>query len=143
MIDTEEGYSEHDGEPYHPTCYHERFGEKCTRCNKVMMEEIVKALEHTYHPECFCCRGCDVPIADSFFELDGYPVCENCQHPSPVPQSVSPDTNEEVPGPLCTATAAYPYEPTVRSDRYWVSIKGWNSMRQLTIIVIRTRLSCH
>jgi hypothetical protein len=52
----------HDNLPYATDAYFDKFGEKCTKCNLVMKEQIVHVLGQKWHPECFTCNSSGVPI---------------------------------------------------------------------------------
>ncbi|KAF9430993.1 hypothetical protein BGZ94_000939 [Podila epigama] len=55
--------------------------QKCSKCELQMKGAFVRALNGTYHLECFCCMDCNQIVASKFFpitEQDGkqYPLCE-------------------------------------------------------------------
>lgn len=51
----------------------------CAKCNEVISQRIVTALDKQWHPEHFACRECHTPITESTFnQKDGEPVCTQC-----------------------------------------------------------------
>jgi len=53
----------------------------CPSCNKAVIGSQVEAFGRIYHPEHFQCGNCRCVIySDNFFELDGNPICDKCNH---------------------------------------------------------------
>ncbi|KAI8368322.1 uncharacterized protein BYT42DRAFT_126373 [Radiomyces spectabilis] len=53
----------------------------CFRCHAALGTQVVRALQGTFHPECFTCPDCNTPVAAKFFPFttdDGhtFPLCE-------------------------------------------------------------------
>jgi hypothetical protein len=49
----------------------------CAGCDQAIEGELVNAMESTFHPNCFVCKTCKAPLADSFFPAgDGTAYCE-------------------------------------------------------------------
>ncbi|KAI8339340.1 hypothetical protein BC941DRAFT_393470 [Chlamydoabsidia padenii] len=53
----------------------------CSRCNLQLGDQLVRALDGTFHPECFTCLDCHVPVAAMFFPFETpegqtLPLCE-------------------------------------------------------------------
>jgi hypothetical protein len=66
-----------DGQPYHATCFQERFSPRCARCSKPIAGSYVTALDRTWHPEHFVCAQCGRPFqGQSFYERDGKAYCK-------------------------------------------------------------------
>jgi len=47
----------------------------CRVCNKPINGQCLKALDKSYHPDCFTCSTCRCRLGAEFFELDGLPYC--------------------------------------------------------------------
>ncbi|GMH62302.1 hypothetical protein TL16_g03448 [Triparma laevis f. inornata] len=81
-VKLEEEYMSRDGHPYSVDGYFEKFGEKCTKCDKVMKDSIVSVLGQKWHPECFTCTssGKQIPKNEEgmyiYFAHDLMPYCE-------------------------------------------------------------------
>jgi hypothetical protein len=44
-----------------------------------LISQIVRAMDHTWHPDHFCCSECKKPITEpKFSERDEKPVCSKC-----------------------------------------------------------------
>lgn len=53
----------------------------CGACGKPIVGQVITALGHTWHPECFTCNQCNQELGtQNFFERDCKPYCENCYH---------------------------------------------------------------
>ncbi|KAL1837436.1 hypothetical protein VTJ49DRAFT_3788 [Mycothermus thermophilus] len=54
----------------------------CQKCGEVLTGQFVRALDGTFHLDCFRCRDCDQIVASKFFPADDengggpYPLCE-------------------------------------------------------------------
>ncbi|ORZ09489.1 hypothetical protein BCR42DRAFT_494916 [Absidia repens] len=53
----------------------------CSRCHQQLGDQLVRALDGTFHPECFTCLDCQAPVAAMFFpfvtpEGQTLPLCE-------------------------------------------------------------------
>jgi hypothetical protein len=67
-----------DGLPYCATDYFETFGEKCAKCERLIKEEVLNAVDKSWHPDCFGCAECGEPFPDMlYFERDGQAYCED------------------------------------------------------------------
>mmetsp|Transcript_39850 Transcript_39850/g.81619 ORF Transcript_39850/g.81619 Transcript_39850/m.81619 type:complete len:128 (+) Transcript_39850:66-449(+) len=57
---------------------------KCPACSKsVYAAEEVKALDHSWHPLCFCCKACGKSLrGGNYKDHDGSPYCEADYHKS-------------------------------------------------------------
>ncbi|GAA50802.1 paxillin [Clonorchis sinensis] len=68
---------EHENRVYCPACYLERFGTRCSGCNRTITDSYITALDVPWHRACFVCQDCGKPLSGSnFHEVDGYPFCE-------------------------------------------------------------------
>lgn len=69
-------FLERGGVPYCPPDYGRLFAPKCAQCHQPVLQEVVTALGHTWHPQHFCCAHCGKPLGDQgFVEQDGRPFC--------------------------------------------------------------------
>ncbi|XP_027202989.2 uncharacterized protein LOC113796898 isoform X2 [Dermatophagoides pteronyssinus] len=74
-----ENFYEKNGKPYCENDYHKLFSPKCFACSKPIRGTPLRALGHDWHPECFNCDKCRVPLSpDNFLEKNGRPYCPNC-----------------------------------------------------------------
>ncbi|XP_018333718.1 transforming growth factor beta-1-induced transcript 1 protein-like [Agrilus planipennis] len=73
----DEKFQQHDGFPYCGDCYTHKFAKKCHACKLPIKNKIIKALDVTWHEDCFACTICKKPLTGtSFAEKDGNPFCE-------------------------------------------------------------------
>lgn len=56
---------------YHPNCYQEKFGARCSACNKVLVGNYTVVGGKDFHHECFKCTHCHLPIGDSKYQTHG------------------------------------------------------------------------
>ncbi|KAI7685937.1 Paxillin [Sarcoptes scabiei] len=76
-----ENFYEKNGLPYCEKDYFNLFHPKCYGCTKPIQGTPLRAMGHDWHPECFNCDKCHVPLSpDNFYEKNGRPYCENCFH---------------------------------------------------------------
>ena len=72
-------YGSKDGEYYCEVCYVEKFGKKCSYCQKVILGEGLRFGEENYHRECFMCSKCGVKLGQgAAHSIKTKPVCEDC-----------------------------------------------------------------
>uniref|UniRef100_A0A4W3J992 LIM zinc-binding domain-containing protein n=1 Tax=Callorhinchus milii TaxID=7868 RepID=A0A4W3J992_CALMI len=57
------------GIPHCDPCYQDTL-EKCGKCGKKLVNEIMRALNMAFHPECFTCVVCHRPIGNERFGLN-------------------------------------------------------------------------
>ncbi|XP_035509928.1 leupaxin [Morone saxatilis] len=70
------GFFERDGQPYCNKDYHQLFSPRCAYCKGPIVQNIVTALDQTWHPEHFFCTHCGGLFgAEGFLEKDGKPYC--------------------------------------------------------------------
>ncbi|CAM2104351.1 unnamed protein product [Caretta caretta] len=62
-------YYQKEGRPLCNSCYKDTL-EKCAKCQGLILEHIVRALGHGYHPECFMCSVCGRSIGDESFAMN-------------------------------------------------------------------------
>ena len=73
-----ERFFEHDDQPYHAACYHDRFSPRCAGCGRPIVGTFTTAQGKTWHPEHFLCVGGREPInGRSFHEHEGKVYCED------------------------------------------------------------------
>ena len=96
-------FYEKNGKPYCEDDYHRLFSPKCAGCklpikdvsfqnNSIIFKfsyffhshdqgKIIRALGKDWHPQCFTCTECAIPLKpDNFYEKNGKPYCENDFH---------------------------------------------------------------
>ncbi|KAM7013207.1 leupaxin [Tautogolabrus adspersus] len=70
------GFFEREGRPYCHKDYHQLFSPTCAYCKGPVMQNILTALDQTWHPEHFFCTHCgDIFGPEGFLEKDGKPYC--------------------------------------------------------------------
>merc|ERR1711936_1490102 len=64
-------YCEHD--------FHVLFAPCCSKCGEFIIGRVIKAMQSTWHPECFCCEMCHKELADlGFIKNQGRALCHDC-----------------------------------------------------------------
>ncbi|XP_051895260.1 filamin-binding LIM protein 1 isoform X2 [Pristis pectinata] len=58
-----------DGDPHCESCYQNTL-EKCGKCNKIIMNQIIRAMGKAFHPECFTCVVCHRLIGTERFGVN-------------------------------------------------------------------------
>ncbi|XP_051930803.1 leupaxin isoform X1 [Hippocampus zosterae] len=70
------GYFERDGRPYCKEDYEQLFAPRCAYCKGPIVQNILTALDQTWHPDHFFCAHCGNFFGDDgFLEKDGKPYC--------------------------------------------------------------------
>ncbi|XP_012720319.2 leupaxin [Fundulus heteroclitus] len=70
------GFFERERRPYCEKDYHQLFSPRCAYCKGPIMQNILTALDQTWHPEHFFCSHCgDLFGPEGFLEKDGKPYC--------------------------------------------------------------------
>ncbi|KAI2809505.1 hypothetical protein BLOT_000654 [Blomia tropicalis] len=76
-----ENFYEKNGKPYCEDDFHKLFSPKCAGCIKPIKGIPLRAMGKDWHPECFKCTECRIPLSpDNFYEKNGNPYCENDYH---------------------------------------------------------------
>ncbi|KAL8579422.1 hypothetical protein ACOMHN_026787 [Nucella lapillus] len=71
------GFVEEGGNLYCERDYERYLAPHCKKCNNTILGECVNALQSTWHPDCFLCSHCKLPIGGNQFHIeDGKPFCE-------------------------------------------------------------------
>ncbi|XP_061672427.1 paxillin-like isoform X2 [Syngnathoides biaculeatus] len=69
-------FFEREGQPYCERDYHTLFSPRCHYCNGPILNQVVTALDQTWHPEHFFCAQCGCFFdPDGFHEKDGKAYC--------------------------------------------------------------------
>lgn len=70
------GFFERDGQPYCDKDYQQLFSPRCAYCKGPIVQNILTALDQTWHPEHFFCTHCGGLFGpEGFLEKDGKPYC--------------------------------------------------------------------
>ncbi|CAM4717480.1 unnamed protein product [Leuciscus chuanchicus] len=70
------GFFERDGKPYCEKDYQNLFSPRCAYCKGPIIQNILTAMDQTWHPEHFFCSHCgDLFGPDGFMEREGKPYC--------------------------------------------------------------------
>ncbi|KAG1973607.1 leupaxin [Pimephales promelas] len=70
------GFFERDGKPYCEKDYQNLFSPRCAYCKGPITQNILTAMDQTWHPEHFFCSHCgDLFGPDGYMEKDGKPYC--------------------------------------------------------------------
>lgn len=55
------------------------FAPSCKRCNEFIIGRVIKAMQSSWHPDCFRCYNCDVSLADTgFIKNAARAFCREC-----------------------------------------------------------------
>ncbi|KAK0563293.1 hypothetical protein OC861_004886 [Tilletia horrida] len=70
----------HKGYPYCEGCHNRLHKPRCRKCkNPILTDEIINALGHKWHPNCFVCESCQQPFeSSSIFVNKGKAYDEHC-----------------------------------------------------------------
>lgn len=75
-------YYQCNGRMYCEKDFRTLFAPYCSRCNNYIIGRFIRALNKTWHPNCFLCERCKIPLADLGFLKGGLnnqePLCHNC-----------------------------------------------------------------
>ncbi|XP_034438557.1 leupaxin isoform X1 [Hippoglossus hippoglossus] len=70
------GFFEREGQPYCDKDYQHLFSPRCAYCKGPIVQNILTALDQTWHPEHFFCMHCGDRFGpEGFLEKDGKPYC--------------------------------------------------------------------
>lgn len=68
-----------DNKPFCAACFENKFAARCGGCGNAIVGSASVALGQKWHPECFKCKECGVPITEESFGVeDNKPVCTKC-----------------------------------------------------------------
>ena len=82
-----EGYLEHEGEPWCAACYHEQHSPRCAGCEKPIKGRYVTAMGQKWHVDHFVCATCGAALAGKeHTEHGGEPLCVTCFRRDHTPQ---------------------------------------------------------
>ncbi|KAM6962541.1 leupaxin [Aplochiton taeniatus] len=71
------GFFEREGMAYCEKDYQELFCPRCAYCKGPIVQNILTAMDHTWHPEHFFCAHCGERFGpEGFLEKDGKPYCQ-------------------------------------------------------------------
>lgn len=75
-------YYQHLGRMYCEKDFRTLFAPCCFRCNNYIIGRFIRAMNRTWHPNCFQCEQCNIPLADLGFLKGGMnddtALCHNC-----------------------------------------------------------------
>ncbi|KAF7282153.1 hypothetical protein GWI33_003119 [Rhynchophorus ferrugineus] len=76
---TGEVFYQYDGRQYCQYDFNMLFAPYCERCRAFIVGRVIKAMNVSWHPECFQCKLCRVNLADTrFTQNNGNAVCYKC-----------------------------------------------------------------
>lgn len=58
--------------------YQELFSPECSKCHRPILDNLISAMERSFHAECFVCFSCSRPVLENFHEHEGNPYCQDC-----------------------------------------------------------------
>jgi hypothetical protein len=83
----DEGYVEHQHEPWCTSCYHREHSPRCAGCGEPIKGQYVTASDQKWHPEHFVCTSCGVGLAGKeHAEHAGEALCVSCYRRDHTPQ---------------------------------------------------------
>ncbi|XP_058813706.1 LIM and senescent cell antigen-like-containing domain protein 1 isoform X1 [Topomyia yanbarensis] len=72
-------FYEFEGRKYCEKDFHILFAPCCNKCNDFVIGRVIKAMAANWHPECFTCERCNIPLADSgFIRNQNRALCHDC-----------------------------------------------------------------
>jgi len=71
-------FREHDGKPYCEMHYKQLFADICAKCNRPVVDKIIRVFGKAWHPEHFVCAGCETTLGSKFHRWDDKPLCTKC-----------------------------------------------------------------
>merc|ERR1711963_1139851 len=72
-------FYEFEGRKYCEHDFHVLFAPCCAKCGEFIIGRVIKAMQSTWHPECFCCEMCGKELADlGFIKNQGRALCHEC-----------------------------------------------------------------
>lgn len=72
-------FYEYEGRKYCEHDFHVLFAPCCGKCGEFIVGRVIKALNSSWHPDCFRCQICAGPLADSgFVKNAGRALCRVC-----------------------------------------------------------------
>ena len=66
----------YDGRPYCKSDYYIAAKRTCKRCGETMHGKCIEVAEGRFHPECFSCTICKIPLTDTYYNLDDQFYCD-------------------------------------------------------------------
>lgn len=78
-FDQTEVYYEFGGRKYCEHDFQVLFAPCCGKCRQFIIGRVIKALNNSWHPNCFNCQLCQRPLADQgFIKNNGRALCHDC-----------------------------------------------------------------
>ncbi|KFB37664.1 hypothetical protein ZHAS_00004904 [Anopheles sinensis] len=72
-------FYEFEGRKYCEKDFHILFAPCCNKCNNFVIGRVIKAMAANWHPQCFTCERCAIPLADSgFIRNQNRALCHDC-----------------------------------------------------------------
>uniref|UniRef100_A0A182MUK3 LIM zinc-binding domain-containing protein n=1 Tax=Anopheles culicifacies TaxID=139723 RepID=A0A182MUK3_9DIPT len=72
-------FYEFEGRKYCEKDFHILFAPCCNKCNNFVIGRVIKAMAANWHPQCFTCERCGIPLADSgFIRNQNRALCHDC-----------------------------------------------------------------
>ncbi|XP_050044255.1 LIM and senescent cell antigen-like-containing domain protein 1 [Dermacentor andersoni] len=72
-------FYEFEGRKYCEHDFHVLFAPCCGKCGEFIIGRVIKAMNNNWHPQCFRCEICTIPLADQgFIKNAGRALCHEC-----------------------------------------------------------------
>merc|ERR1712018_694657 len=72
-------FYEFEERKYCELCFHVLYAPCCSKCGEFIIGRVIKAMQATWHPECFTCEMCHKELADlGFIKNQGRALCHEC-----------------------------------------------------------------
>jgi len=72
-------FYEFEGRKYCEHDFHVLFAPCCAKCGEFIVGRVIKAMNATWHPQCFTCEMCHKELADQgFIKNQGRALCHEC-----------------------------------------------------------------
>jgi len=69
--------------------YEELFSPECAVCGGAILENLIQAMNKSFHAHCFVCASCNCPVLDNFHEHEEKPYCPDCYAECVAPKCLS------------------------------------------------------
>lgn len=78
-FDSSQVYYEYANRKYCERDFQTLFAPCCGKCRNFIVGRVIKALNNSWHPNCFNCQVCERPLADSgFIKNNNRALCHDC-----------------------------------------------------------------
>lgn len=51
--------------------YQKLFSPECSKCQEPILDNLISAMDKSFHADCFTCASCTKPVLENFHEHEG------------------------------------------------------------------------